>query len=105
MFSRGSSLLSPEVLSSPEALSIVCADARYIDDVTRFTGIFEYVYTSTTLTFVPHAPENITALTQKFGVRWGAYRLFISTKGFRSSGQCTRHTLYTRRSFSVPLQI
>jgi len=49
-------------------------------------GIFEYIFTSTTLTFVPHAPDNITALTQKFGVRWGAYRLFISTKGFRSSG-------------------
>ena len=44
-------------------------------------GIFEYIFTAEDLTLVPKYPQNITALVQKFGVRWGAYRLFISTKG------------------------
>lgn len=69
-------------------------------------GIFEYIFTSTTLTFVPHAPDNITALTQKFGVRWGAYRLYISTKGFRSSGTSAHVAHCTRiQSFPVAMQL
>ena len=49
-------------------------------------GIFEYIYSSESLTLVPHLPPNISALEQKFGVRWGAYRLFISTNGMPGSG-------------------
>ena len=49
-------------------------------------GLFEYVYSAFTLTLLPHFPDDITQLNQKFGIRWGAYTLFISTKGIRSSG-------------------
>ena len=49
-------------------------------------GLFEYLYSAEELTLVPHLPDNITALTQNFGVRWGAYRLLLSTSGARSSG-------------------
>ena len=49
-------------------------------------GLFEYLYAADTLTLVPHLPDNVTALRQKFPVRWGAYSLFISTTGVRGSG-------------------
>ena len=49
-------------------------------------GMFEYLYEATTLELVPHQPDNITQVTQDFGVRWGPYRLFISAVGVRSSG-------------------
>eukprot|EP00052_Salpingoeca_macrocollata_P027203 m.257348 g.257348 ORF g.257348 m.257348 type:complete len:740 (-) comp22707_c0_seq3:50-2269(-) len=49
-------------------------------------GLFEYLYAADTLTLVPHLPDNITALTQSFGVRWGAYRIFLATRGVRSAG-------------------
>ena len=39
-----------------------------------------------TLTLLPHLPDNITSLEQKFPIRWGAYRLWISCSGVRSSG-------------------
>jgi hypothetical protein len=49
-------------------------------------GVFEYLYTATDLTLLPHLPDNVTVLDQKFPIRWGPYRLFISTVGVRSSG-------------------
>ena len=49
-------------------------------------GLFSYLYTATTLTLKPLVPDTITSLTQKFGVRWGPYKLQISTSGVRSSG-------------------
>ena len=49
-------------------------------------GLFEYLYAADTLLLLPHLPDSITALTQHFGVRWGSYRLHLSTVGLRSSG-------------------
>jgi hypothetical protein len=49
-------------------------------------GLFEYLYTSTSLTLVPHQPDNVTSLDQNFPVRWGPYALFVATEGTRSSG-------------------
>lgn len=49
-------------------------------------GQFEYLYTADTLTLIPHIPDNVTTLKQNFGIRWGAYMLFINTTGVRSSG-------------------
>eukprot|EP00937_MAST-01D_sp_MAST-1D-sp2_P002666 g2666.t1 len=49
-------------------------------------GLFEYLYSATSLTLLPHQPDRITRLEQKFGVRWGPYRLYLSTAGVRSSG-------------------
>jgi len=49
-------------------------------------GLFEYLYTAVTLTLIPHVPDTLTTLEQNFGIRWGAYRLFLRTEGVRSSG-------------------
>eukprot|EP00658_Telonema_sp_P-2_P073406 TRINITY_DN6245_c0_g1_i1.p1 TRINITY_DN6245_c0_g1~~TRINITY_DN6245_c0_g1_i1.p1 ORF type:complete len:458 (-),score=89.20 TRINITY_DN6245_c0_g1_i1:302-1675(-) len=49
-------------------------------------GLFEYVYTSTTLCLVPHQPDNITSIDQGWGARWGPYRVFLKAHGVRSSG-------------------
>ncbi|NLE57394.1 MAG: hypothetical protein GX616_03475 [Planctomycetes bacterium] len=44
-------------------------------------GLFEYLYTAEGLRLVPHIPPGITALEQKFPIRFGKSRLFISTAG------------------------
>lgn len=49
-------------------------------------GLFEYLYDAKSLTLLPHLPDSLTQVVQKFGVRWGPYRLFISSEGVRSSG-------------------
>ena len=49
-------------------------------------GLFEPLYGADTLVLVPHLPDNVTSITQKFALRWGAYRLLLSASGVRSSG-------------------
>ena len=49
-------------------------------------GLFEYLYSASTLTFIPHLPDNITAYSQQFSVRWGPYRIQLATVGVASSG-------------------
>eukprot|EP00042_Codosiga_hollandica_P038236 m.309148 g.309148 ORF g.309148 m.309148 type:complete len:926 (+) comp55339_c0_seq1:5-2782(+) len=49
-------------------------------------GLFEYLYQAFTLTLIPHVPTNVTQLQQNFGIRWGAYMLFIDCSGNSSSG-------------------
>lgn len=49
-------------------------------------GLFEYLYSAAELQLVPHLSDNITLLTQHFGIRWGPYRFLISCSGIRSSG-------------------
>lgn len=49
-------------------------------------GLLEYIYSSATLTLIPHLPDNVTTYEQNFGVRWGPYRIFLSTSGVTSSG-------------------
>ncbi len=44
-------------------------------------GLFEYLYSAEGLTLVPHIPTGITQLEQRFPVRLGDKRLFLSTRG------------------------
>jgi hypothetical protein len=44
-------------------------------------GLFEYLYTAEGLRLIPHIPPGITALEQKFPIRFGKSRLMLSTSG------------------------
>jgi hypothetical protein len=44
-------------------------------------GLFECLYRADTLTLLPHIPEGISRLEQRFPIRFGAKRLFIATVG------------------------
>jgi hypothetical protein len=44
-------------------------------------GLFEYQYRADGLTLTPHLPPGITALEQKFPIRFGTRQIFISTRG------------------------
>ena len=44
-------------------------------------GLFEYVYTADSLTLYPHIPTGITRLCQKFPVRFGGRRIYLSVSG------------------------
>jgi len=44
-------------------------------------GLFEYLYRADGLTLLPHIPPGITRLEQRFPVRFGAKRLYLSTEG------------------------
>jgi len=53
-------------------------------------GLFEYVYTRDNLRLIPHIPPGIRALEQKFPVRFGDRRIYISAAG---SGPVTAVTI------------
>lgn len=44
-------------------------------------GLFEYLYRAEGLTLLPHIPPGITRLEQRFPIRFGAKRLYLSTAG------------------------
>ncbi len=44
-------------------------------------GLFEYLYRAESLTLVPHIPTGITRLEQRFPIRFGTKRLYLSTTG------------------------
>jgi len=44
-------------------------------------GLFEYLYASDKLTLIPHIPPGIERLEQRFPVRFGSKRLYLSTVG------------------------
>ncbi len=44
-------------------------------------GLFEYVYKADGLTLVPHIPPGISRLEQKFPIRFGSKRLYLSISG------------------------
>ena len=44
-------------------------------------GLFEYLYTAEGLKIIPHIPPDITRLHQRFPVRFGNKRLYLSTVG------------------------
>jgi hypothetical protein len=44
-------------------------------------GLFEYLYRSDMLTLLPHIPPGITKLQQKFTIRFGSKKLYLSTVG------------------------
>lgn len=44
-------------------------------------GLFEYIYHADRLTLIPHIPPGITALEQRFPVRFGEKRVFLATEG------------------------
>ena len=44
-------------------------------------GLFEYLYRADGLTLLPHIPQGITRLEQKFPIRFGRKHLYLSTVG------------------------
>ncbi len=44
-------------------------------------GLFEYIYDAKGLTLIPHIPEDITELEQKFPIRFGTKELYLSVVG------------------------
>lgn len=44
-------------------------------------GLFEYLYRADGLTLIPHLPPGISRLEQRFPVRFGTKRLYLSTEG------------------------
>ncbi len=44
-------------------------------------GLFEYLYQADGLTLVPHIPPGVTRLEQRFPIRFGAKKLYLSTAG------------------------
>jgi hypothetical protein len=44
-------------------------------------GLFEYIYHADRLTLIPHIPPDITALEQRFPVRFGEKRIYLATEG------------------------
>ena len=44
-------------------------------------GLFEYLYRADGLLLIPHVPDTITELEQKFPIRFGQKQLFITTAG------------------------
>lgn len=44
-------------------------------------GLFEYLYTAEGLRLIPHIPPGITSLEQKFPIRFGKSRLYLSVSG------------------------
>jgi hypothetical protein len=44
-------------------------------------GLFEYLYRADGLTLIPHIPTGVTELHQRFPVRFGGKRLYLSTVG------------------------
>jgi len=44
-------------------------------------GLFEYLYRADGVTLVPHVPTGITRLDQRFPIRFGTKKLYISTLG------------------------
>ncbi|MHB8521833.1 MAG: hypothetical protein ACYDH9_13870 [Limisphaerales bacterium] len=57
-------------------------------------GLFEYEYRADGLTLIPHVPEAITRLEQRFPIRFGTKQLYLSTAG---SGPITGVQLNDRR--------
>jgi hypothetical protein len=44
-------------------------------------GLFEYLYSAAGLRLVPHIPEGITRLEQRFPIRFGTKRLYLAVAG------------------------
>jgi len=69
-------------------------------------GLFEYLYQADELVLLPHIPPKITALEQRFPIRCGKKRLWLSTAG---SGPVTAVTInaepwrgFDARSITLP---
>lgn len=56
-------------------------------------GLFEYLYRADELTLLPHIPPAITQLQQKFPIRFGRKKLYLSTIG---SGPVTKVSINGR---------
>jgi hypothetical protein len=44
-------------------------------------GLFEYIYRADGLTLIPHIPPDITELEQRFPIRFGSKKLYLTTIG------------------------
>jgi hypothetical protein len=64
----------------PQPLINLCYDT-FAPPAAMIRGLFEYVYRADGLTIIPHIPPTITRLEQRFPIRFGDKRLFLSTTG------------------------
>jgi hypothetical protein len=64
----------------PQQLINLCYDT-FAPPAAMIRGLFEYVYRADGLTIIPHIPPTITRLEQRFPIRFGDKRLFLSTTG------------------------
>lgn len=53
-------------------------------------GLFEYLYRADSLVILPHVPPGVSSLEQRFPIRFGAKRIYLSTLG---SGAITEVTI------------
>jgi hypothetical protein len=60
---------------------INCVYDTYGVPAAMIRGLFEYLYRADGLTILPHIPPGITELDQRFPIRYGQKRLFLSTVG------------------------
>lgn len=69
-------------------------------------GLFEYLYTARGLTVIPHIPPGVQSLQQRFPIRLGSKRLFLSTQGQGAIAQVRvdgkRWTQHDGRSVFLP---
>ena len=52
-------------------------------------GLFEYLYRAGGLTLIPHIPPGLTALEQRFPIRFGGKQIFLSTSGVGAISRVT----------------
>lgn len=71
-------------------------------------GLFEYLYKADGLTLIPHIPPAVTELHQRFPIRFGTRRLYLTTVG---SGPITgvringdRHERFDATSIFLPYE-
>lgn len=68
-----------EVYQPREPINL-CYDA-FAPAAAMIRGLFEYIYNAEGLTLIPHIPSGVKHLTQKFPIRFGSKKLYISTLG------------------------
>lgn len=62
-------------------LDINCVYDTWGAPAAMLRGLYEYVYSADSLTLFPHIPNGVTQLIQRFPIRFGTKRLFISASG------------------------
>ncbi|MCL5019149.1 MAG: hypothetical protein M1426_01550, partial [Patescibacteria group bacterium] len=58
----------------------LCYD-NYGAPAAMIRGLFEYLYSAEGLTILPHIPPSITQLDQRFPIRFGTKKLYLTTSG------------------------
>ncbi len=73
----------------PKEATNLCYDS-FGGPAALIRGLFEYLYRADGLTLLPHIPEGIARLEQRFPIRYGQKKLYLSTAG---SGPITSVTV------------